>query len=240
MPFNHLTLALRQLLREKGCSQAAFAKALGISLPTAKRWLRGEGISFQDWLRALEASGISLGELIERAGLDNYRQFSYSPAQDKALAQTPGLLAYFDQLLAGKAPAEIARAHRLPKTATAQYLGALAKVGLIEWLPKDRARLLVRGEPRWNPQGPLAQKFRRQTLREFTDRFGDDPGALRLGIYELSEETEGALPGLFTEFLEKLRHREISDARSPRARRKVTVVVGGARLLPAMLRLPNA
>jgi transcriptional regulator with XRE-family HTH domain len=233
-----LSQALRSLLKDKGWSQAAFAGALGISIPTAKRWLKGEGLLLRDWLRALETLGLTLPELLERAG-EGSSQFFYSAEQEGALARTPSLLAYFDLLLAGETPAAIARTHGVAKTDTAHFLGRLAKLKLIEWLPKDRVRLLVTGEPRWNPAGPLAAKFRRQTLREFTDRFGDDPASLRIGIYGLSEESLRSLPSLFGEVLETLRRRELGDRRQAGRTRKVTVLLGAAPLTPSMLELPT-
>lgn len=239
MNLEHLSRALRSLLREKGWSQKAFAEALGVSLPTAKRWLKGEGIALADWLRSLEAAGISWAELLERAGGISSDQFSYTLAQEEALSRTPGLLAYFDLLLGGDSPTSIARTHGLSKAQTAELLGQLARQKLIDWLPKDRVRLLVKGEPRWNAAGPLAKKFRRQTLREFTEQFGEDAERMRIGLYELSEESLTVIPSLLTEVLEKLRQRELRDARGAARRKKACVILGSAAFTPSIFRLPT-
>ncbi|RZA09795.1 MAG: XRE family transcriptional regulator [Proteobacteria bacterium] len=237
MDITLLQSAFRAILREKGISQPKLAALAGVSLPTAKRWVKGEGISLQEWLKLLTLIGVSLPELLERAGAAGSAHFTYTPSQEEALASTRGLLAYLDLLLGGKTPAAIAKAHALSNAVTSQYLAKLEKVGLIEWLPKDKVRLLIKGEPRWNPAGPLAKKFRRQTLRELTDAYGDDPAAFRIGVYDLSSASRAMISEMNDKFFETLRLREIEDRRRHEKLDKFTVAIGRAGFIPSMLRL---
>lgn len=232
-----LSQQLRASLKELNLTHEQFARRLGVSLPTARRWLKGEGISLSDWGRVLETLGLDLEEFVRKAGMPSKRQFTYTEAQETALANTPGLLAYLDQLLAGRTPAQITKSHGLKATDTTQFLAKLEKLALIEWLPNDRVKVLLEGEPRWNPGGPLAKKFREQILRDFLTTYSSRPENLRAGIYRLSPSSRVQLETLTAELLRKLRSLELNDKDEGARTEAITVLLGQGAFLPAILKL---
>lgn len=235
-----LSQQLRASLKELNLTHEQFARRLGVSLPTARRWLKGEGISLSDWGRVLETLGLDLEEFVRKAGVPSKRQFTYTEAQEAALANTPGLLAYLDLLLAGKTAGQIAKAHSLKAADSTYYLAKLEKLELIEWLPGDRVKVLVEGEPRWNPGGPLAKKFREQILRDFLATYSTRPENLRAGIYRLSAASQAQLGALSAELLRKLRTLELNDKDEGARTDAVTVLLGQGAFLPTILKLSDS
>jgi transcriptional regulator with XRE-family HTH domain len=139
-------------------SQKELALAADVSLPTIKRWLAGRGVSLEQMEKLATLLGLSLTEIatsVEQVP----PHFTYSREQEEYFAAKPAYLAFFDHLLRGHSPAQIAKRHGLSKSVTQRLLSRLDRMGLVEWLPEDRVRLRVTGEPRWMVNGPLARKY---------------------------------------------------------------------------------
>lgn len=175
--------ALARVARAQGLTQADLARRLGVSLPTLKRWLRGEGIDLASLEALLNELGLSLAEAAALVPGDASRGFDYTVEQEAFFARHPYFLAYFDRLLAGNSPAQIRRRSQISERATSRYLRKLAELGLIERLEGGRVRLLPRGEPRWRKGGPLSQRFRGEALQSFLK--GSPPESIRFGIHRL-------------------------------------------------------
>lgn len=178
-----LMKALAATIRARGLTQAELARRLGVSVPTVKRWLRGEGLDLDGLERLLAEAGLTLSELAALLPAREARSFGYTLEQERFFADHPRFLAYFDLLLAGEAPASIARKHGLSERSTARYLRQLEKLGLIERLPRDRVRLTVEGEPKWMPRGPLATRFRQEAIGAFLSEAGE---RVRFGMHRLT------------------------------------------------------
>lgn len=183
-----LVSVIRFQLRAQGLTQAALAQKLRVSLPTAKRWLRGDGLDLDGLDRLLEVVGLSLSEAAALAGEVPHRTFKYTGRQETFLAGNVLALAVLDELLQGATPSQAARTLGLGAAALQRVLRGLEGVDLLERHPGGRSKLLVRGEPVWKKDGPLALKFRRhatQALLAQAERFED---AKKLGIYRLLPE----------------------------------------------------
>lgn len=224
MALSPFSRPIQQTLRERNITQVEFAQTLRVSLPTLKRWLRGEGVLLKDWVRMAEALGMSLREIVESVEAQSTRQFTYTEVQEQALAEDPGLLGFFDALLYGHTPAQIARRVGWTAARLNQRLARLEKLGLIEWLPRNRVRLKVQGEPRRRPGGALSQKFRRSVLQTFWEQ---EARMVGIGFYRLSEDSAQVLRQGQRDLQEKARGLEIRDrARGGASVKAVTLLQG--------------
>ncbi len=227
-------------LKRQGLTQQEFAQLMKTSVPTLKRWLRGEGVLLRDWIKMLECLGLGLSDALLRLDGSAQKSFTYTLKQEQLLSTEAGLLAFFDQLLKGRSPKQIARQHTLTEASVVFYLSKLERVGLVEWLPGNRVKLLVSGEPSWISAGPLAQKFRRQIIDGFVEGHIDDRERLKIGLYSLSKGSRRKLSALLDELAEKVRNLEVRDAQDPESKKLTTVILGqGTDDVPILTKIPN-
>jgi transcriptional regulator with XRE-family HTH domain len=231
---------IKNELKRQGITQQEFAQMMKSSVPTIKRWLKGEGVLLKDWIKMLDCVGLSFSEAL--LALDGFfsKSFTYTLKQEQLLSTEDGLLAFFDHLLKGKSPKQIARQYSLSEESMIFYLSKLDKVGLIEWQPKNKIKLLVRGEPSWIKMGPLAQKFRRQIIESHVENYIDNRDHLKISIHSLSGESNQKLPSLISDLTEKVRSLEIKDSQNQETKKLTTVILGyGNNDIPILTKIPN-
>ena len=176
---------LKGMTRAKGLTQASLAKDMGVSLPTIKRWFSGKGVTLENLFSLLDLIGVSFQDLIEFIPPE-LKGFQYSSQQEEFFTRNPMYLAYFDRLLAGDRPQDVARQMRLTAKSTSRYLSGLEKIGLIEVHPENKIRMKVEGEPQWSKDGPLATKFRASVATEFIEKLGTKK--IHMGLHRLLPE----------------------------------------------------
>ena len=135
--------ALRQTLRERRITYAQIAEQLDVSLLTVKRTLNKPSIPLDRLLEVCEIAGLEPGELIARADEMQPTHTFVSAEQDELFFRYPPLLTYFQALLDGSTPAEIARRHKLSKASTDLYLSQLERVDLISRGPRQSVEVLI-------------------------------------------------------------------------------------------------
>ena len=231
---------VKNVIKEKGYTQEEFAQIIGVSMPTLSRWLRGEGLLFQDLNRMLEKLGVKLSDLAMLAEGDLAQKFTYTLEQEDAFVSTEGLLAFFDQLLNGKTVSQIVRSFKLSEKSTSFYLAKLNKLKLIEWLPNNKVKIIVSGEPSWISGGPLSQKFRKQIINEHIQNHLNNREMLRMGVYSLTADSNKKINEKFQEFMESIRMLEIKDTNSGAPKKLMTVILGyGQNDVPILTKIPN-
>lgn len=141
--------------KRMGLTQAHLADRLGVSLPTIKRWYQGDFVTLANLKKICDEIGLTLADIFTDAEGSASRRFQYSLEQESYFADNVAVLAYFDLLLKGLTPREIER--RTGTRKSASYLAQLERLKLIKWLKADRVEILVKGEPAWRPNGPLAK-----------------------------------------------------------------------------------
>ncbi|MDD4973466.1 MAG: helix-turn-helix transcriptional regulator [Bacteriovorax sp.] len=231
---------IKNVLKLQGITQEEFAQQMKVSVPTIKRWLKGEGVLFTDLIRMLDCLGLRLSEvaMMFEGALAN--KFTYTLKQEQLFVSIEGLLAFFDQLLKGRSPSQIARTYSLTEKSVVFYLSHLDKSGLIEWLPKNKARVLVTGEPSWIKGGPLSQKFRRQIIDGHIANYVDDRDHLKIGIYSLSKESQLKVNSMLIEVTEKVRGLEVRDSQSKDTKKITTLILGhGHNEIPILTNISN-
>jgi len=231
---------IKKKLKEKNITQSQFANLMQVSEPTIKRWLKGEGLLLKDLISMLNRLDLQLSDLASLAEGSMSTQFVYSIEHEKAFIQHQGLLAFFDLLIRGKTPTQIAKKFKLTKKSMIFYLSNLDKLKLIEWLPNNKAKILIQGEPNWIPKGPLSQKFRKEVITEFTNIYLNDRKNLKLGVYALSTSTCDKINEKYQEIIEFARISEIRDSQANPSSHLTTLILGhGKNTIPILTEIPN-
>jgi transcriptional regulator with XRE-family HTH domain len=197
-----------------GFTQQAFAERLKISLPTAKRWLSGHGVTLDNldlMLRELGLSPQSIGEALAGEELGS---FYYTKEQEQLFVKHPSALALYEFLRKGKTLSELQHAHEVSERTIRELSKMLENVGLIKRLAFDKIHVVHKGEPTWRKHGLLQLRLRHLALQEFVKIFEpaqrhDHP--IKFFISHLSAEDIGALKVKMDEFCQFL---EFLEARS--------------------------
>jgi transcriptional regulator with XRE-family HTH domain len=161
--------ALKRALKERGVTYAAVASALGTSLPTVKRMLNKGAIPLSTLARIAALVDLSLGELTDRAVAARPTFTFFDDAQDELFFRRPELLAYFLRLVDGETPQQIERAAGISEASTTAYLLALDRVKLLELLPENRARLLVKSPCGFSRRSKTLARDLRATIDALAD-----------------------------------------------------------------------
>lgn len=231
---------IRRKIKEKGYTQDEFSKILEVSIATLNRWLRGEGLLFSDLSLMAEKLDIKLSEILTLAEGDKSSIFNYTLEQENAFVNIEGLLAFFDSLLKGKSIANITKSHKLTEKSVNYYLAKLDKLQLIEWLPQNKVKLKVNGEPRWISGGPLSQIFRKQIMTDYIQNYLNNREMLKIGLYTLSHESTKKIELKQTELIEFARTLEIKDTSSCQNLKLTTIVLGfGNCNIDLLNKIPN-
>lgn len=151
----------------QGVTQQDLANDLNVSLITIKRWYAGKGLKISNLEMLCNKLSINISEVMNLASESTLKTFYYTKDQEEALAHEPKLLALFDLLIGGFTISKIKKKYKIEDRAITVLLLKLDKIKLIELGSDNKIRLLVEGEPTWNPAGPLTKKFRLQMINEF-------------------------------------------------------------------------
>ena len=158
---------IKNKLKSRGVTQKMLADDLKVSLTTVKRWYSGRGINLSNLKSLSDYLELSLTDLF--ALIENKRpeSFNYNIAQENALAKEPKVLAFFDYLVRGKSVNFIKKKFNISERELTKILLKLDKIQLIELHPENKIKLLNKGEPVWNDNGPLSQRFKKEILEHF-------------------------------------------------------------------------
>lgn len=177
---------IRNELKSQGITIKKFAMTLNVSEPTMKRWLKGQGLLLGDWMKLLEALGLTPADAISK--LQSSRdQFEYSEQQEEAFVKTPGLIAFFQELQNGLSAKDVVSKYKLSSKSSSYYLRKLDDLKLIKWGEGLKSALLKKGEPKWRKNGLLSKTFRSKVFNEliFANK---EARALKIGLYRLNLE----------------------------------------------------
>ena len=160
-----------QIIKNKskslGLTQAHLAKKMGVSLPTIKRWYGGGTITLESLKLLANEAGLTLTEIFSSIEESTAPSFRYTDEQENFFSSNPDYLAFFDNLLRGYSPSQVQKKFQIADKKVTSYLSKLDKLKLIEWLPQDKVRLLVQGEPVWKVGGALGTKLRADIFQSF-------------------------------------------------------------------------
>lgn len=159
-----LLAELRNELRRKRITAKELAARMEVAEPTMRRWLHGKGLMLDKLDQLCRAAGIDMRDLV--GGLPDSRQSQFTYSQERALAADRALAFLFFSVLNGGDPETFQREFKLPRARVESYLQTLHRIGLIEYAPGRRVRLLTTRSVTWRPAGPLSKAFE-STVRHF-------------------------------------------------------------------------
>lgn len=186
---SQLTKALKRCLRSKGLTYRDLAGALRLSESSVKRLFSEQTFTLhrlEDICRFLDMSILDLSRLA--AAHDDGKPTELSEEQENALVSDPVLLCYFYLLITGWKPYRIGKRLKLDEPGQQRCLTRLARLKLIDLMPRNQVRLIIDPRTRWRSDGPIRTRYESRVKQEFVgfDFKGPDE-ALDLQYGELSE-----------------------------------------------------
>lgn len=177
---------LKNKAKSKGISQAQLAKKIEVSLPTIKRWFGGGTITIEVLQKLASEIGVSLTEVFSSIEESSTQSFHYTDEQEHFFSNNIEYLAFFDNLLRGYSPTHIQRKFKISENKIVSYLSKLDKLKLIQWLPKNKIKLMVSGEPIWKKDGLLSKKLRKDIFNAFIEI--EEKSKSHFFLHDYSEE----------------------------------------------------
>ncbi len=134
---------LKHIIKRRGHKYQQVAELLGVSLPTVKRILNQDDLSFERLLTILDWLGLSLGQLAELVEKQKkVMRGYYSEKQQEFLASHLHHMYIYTELAKGRSRDDLRQKFNLTHKSVEKYLFDLDRYNLIELLPGGKVRLL--------------------------------------------------------------------------------------------------
>jgi transcriptional regulator with XRE-family HTH domain len=158
---NRFVEALKRSVRARGLTYAELAQRLRLSEASVKRMFSRGSFTLARIEEVLAAVDLDLYDVarMTRGGGNGPAQLTHE--QELGLARDERLLAVFWLLLNGWTFDEILEAFTIARTELTSAFARLEKLKLIEWGPRERARLLVQRDFVWRSGGPAKKAYAR-------------------------------------------------------------------------------
>jgi hypothetical protein len=222
--------ALKKSVRARGLTYAELARRLRLSEASVKRMFSRGTFTLARIEEVLAAVDLDLYEVarMTRGGGNTPAQLTYE--QELGLARDEQLLAVFWLVLNGWSFDEILGAFAITRTELTVAFARLEKLRLIEWGPRERARLLVPRDFVWRPGGPAKKAYARRAMSEFLEgRFDEPLELLRFESRELSPESAATLKRKLAELVAQFNECAEADSSLPASRRVAMALLAGCR-----------
>jgi transcriptional regulator with XRE-family HTH domain len=155
-----LTATLKRLFQARGLRYRDVAKTIGVSEITVKRWMSMADLTIGQTELLCDVAGVSFTELCELATKDyDARLRQLTMEQEEGLAQDGLLTLIFSLLLSGWTASELRRECEIDEATLVSYLMRLDRLRLIDLLPGNFVRLLVKRDFEWRRTGPVRSLF---------------------------------------------------------------------------------
>jgi len=222
--------ALKRSVRARGLTYAELARRLRISEASVKRMFSRGSFTLARVEEVLAAVELDLYEVarMSRGGAAGPAQLTHE--QELGLAGDERLLAVFWLLLNGWSFEEILEGYAVTRTELTIAFARLEKLKLIEWGPRERARLLVPRDFLWRAGGPAKKAYARRAMAEFLQARFDAPLELiRFEPRELSAESAATLKRKLDQLLAEFGEMAEADSALPASRRVPIAMLAACR-----------
>jgi transcriptional regulator with XRE-family HTH domain len=162
-----LMLCLKRQLKSQGYTYKDVAKTLDMAESGVKRLFSSQKISLDRLAQLAQMLGFSIAELMLLASTSLPQLRLLTRAQEAQLVADERLLLVAVCALNHWSVAEIAHVYRLSEADIFTRLMVLERMGLLQVLPGNRIRLLVRRDFDWLPDGPIRAYFLSEGLHDF-------------------------------------------------------------------------
>ncbi len=162
---------IKNFIKRRGFHHIDLAKALKVSLPTARRILSKDDLSVSRIVAICDWLGISFFDLMELAKQEGLtREEDFTEQQEDFFASFPQYYSYFRCLGQGLSPKEIEAKYHISKRSSEKYLTELEILGLISRSQVDRQKLNVKWPIYWRFPGKLQANFGRSLFSGLIDK----------------------------------------------------------------------
>lgn len=210
-----LLATLRKAFRRQGLTAVEGARRLGVSEATAKRWLRGQGLTIDRLQDLCGLAGLDLRDLIEATEQAGAERFTL--AQERVLAADRIFAFLFFSILNGWQVDDFQKDFGLPGDRIASYLERLVRLGLIAQMPDGKIKPLAKRGITWRRNGPLIRAFDAQVKPLFLNMsFGSPEARYVADVAKLSEPGREKVFAMF-EDLRRTWHHIAEDERKSHA-----------------------
>jgi hypothetical protein len=227
---NRFVEALKRSVRARGLTYAELARRLRLSEASVKRMFSRGSFTLARIEEVLAAVDLDLYDVarMTRGGGNGQAQLSHD--QELGLARDERLLAVFWLLLNGWTFEEILAAFTIARSELTSAFAHLEKLGLIEWGPRERARLLVPRDFVWRAGGPAKKAYARRAMAEFlAGRFDGLLDLVRFESRELSAESAATLKRKLEQLVAEFHQCAEADSALPASRRIPMALLAGCR-----------
>jgi hypothetical protein len=222
--------ALKKSVRARGLTYAQLGRRLRLSEASVKRMFSRGTFTLARIEEVLAAVELDLYEVARMSRGAAAGPAELTHAQELGLARDERLLAVFWLVLNGWNFEEILGAFSVTRTELTIAFARLEKLKLIEWGPRERARLLVARDFVWRPGGPAKKAYGRRAMAEFLHARFDAPlDMLRFESRELSAESAAALKSKLERLVAEFKELADADSALPSGRRVAFALLAGCR-----------
>ena len=222
--------ALKRSVRSRGFTYAELARRLRLSEASVKRMFSRGTFTLARIEEVLAALELDLYEVARMSRGANGAPAQLTHEQELALAKDERLLAVFWLVVNGWSFEEIVAAAAVTRTELTVAYARLEKLKLIEWGPRERARLRVARDFVWRAFGPAKKAYARRAMAEFLHaRFDGALELLHFESCELSPESAAAMNGKLKQLVAEFKERAEADSVLPASRRIGVALLAGCR-----------
>lgn len=170
MKHQQLIGALKVALKGKGITYKDLAKRLGVSEGSVKRVFSQGTFTLERFVEICDICDLSLESLFSMYGKGKPEfLFQFTFEQEKFMAENPDFMAFFESFAIYDSPQDIAKAYGIDEKGLVGYLSKLEKMGVLEWLPGNEAKLLISRKYKRIPDGPIERAFDNDSIKDFVN-----------------------------------------------------------------------
>lgn len=159
--------ALKRALKAQGLTYAMLAERIGMSEASVKRMFSAQSIRLERLEQICEALDMGLAELAAEAEQRRAALAELSEAQEQALVDDPLLMLALYLAVNRWTQDEVLATYQISLPEWTGRLVRLDRLGIIELLAGNRARVLTARNFRWRTDGPMQRFFQTRLLPEF-------------------------------------------------------------------------
>jgi len=170
--------ALKKALRARGITYAQLARRIGVSEPTVKRMFSRGSFTLARIEQILQVLDLELYDVARMSRGQPAGPAALTVEQESALARDERLLSVFWLVLNDWGFEEILQEFAITKAELTLVFARLARARLIDWGPRERARLAVPRDFQWRAGGPVKKAYGARVMQEFLAGRFEAPGEL--------------------------------------------------------------
>jgi len=160
---------LKKAIKVKGLNYMDLAKELGISERSINRIFSEGTFTLDRFMKVCELIGISLSDLEKMIKLDiEHWDNQFNTEQEEFFVKNFDYLIFYSLLFEYESIKKLAKDYKIGDVTIGKLLAQLEKLGLIEWLPGNEAKV-IHPRKHASPDGPLVYGHGKGIISEMVD-----------------------------------------------------------------------